>query len=375
MRAGKLVPIPFQVDERLPDGRFALPDGPHPIADDSPGMLDRDDELLMMISDLGDRASSGSLASRPNAIELALADPLGGAPRYAYLAAVDNPRRSPLEYLDLDPREDRIETDNFRIGFTRELPTDFAVQTGRRSGASNLLDRSKLRVTARVLKFFRFTMNEDDLENHLLAWHAGPIRVIRSLSHSVNVILGIHSPQVASLNLVYRDFVENPYDVHFSWVPHLLFDDVSVRIGLDFTDLAGYLLSWSGMRGLPITIGDAAAKHSIESLDPRAQVEWIASRGNGHTIIQTFAPNPDFAVLRRELYFRDDPVNPAPPERVPGEHPGIGYLVSGWENLSRGKHVLDSLLMVAPEDYNPEILVNELAAAPTFTVAPVEAPK
>ena len=54
---GRLAPIPFQVDEVLPDGRYALPDGPEPLADDSPGILDRDDEIAMMLSDLGDRAS------------------------------------------------------------------------------------------------------------------------------------------------------------------------------------------------------------------------------------------------------------------------------------------------------------------------------
>jgi hypothetical protein len=29
---GHLTPIPFQVDEVLPDGRYALPDGPEPLA-------------------------------------------------------------------------------------------------------------------------------------------------------------------------------------------------------------------------------------------------------------------------------------------------------------------------------------------------------
>ncbi|MFZ1119482.1 MAG: hypothetical protein WAN81_04545, partial [Candidatus Binataceae bacterium] len=53
---GRLAPIPFQVDEVLPDGRYALSDGPAPLADDSPGILDRDDEIAMMLSDLGDRA-------------------------------------------------------------------------------------------------------------------------------------------------------------------------------------------------------------------------------------------------------------------------------------------------------------------------------
>src|SRR5258708_35850006 len=46
---GRLAPIPFQVDEVLPDGRYALPDGPEPLSRDSPGILDRDDEVTMML--------------------------------------------------------------------------------------------------------------------------------------------------------------------------------------------------------------------------------------------------------------------------------------------------------------------------------------
>src|SRR5437016_2509917 len=47
-----LEPIPFQVDEVLPDGRYALPDGPDPVADDSPGIVDPNDEIVLMISDM-----------------------------------------------------------------------------------------------------------------------------------------------------------------------------------------------------------------------------------------------------------------------------------------------------------------------------------
>src|ERR1700730_11999707 len=55
---GRLAPIPFQVDEVLPDGRSPLLGVPEPLSRDSPGILDRDDEVTMMLADLGDRASS-----------------------------------------------------------------------------------------------------------------------------------------------------------------------------------------------------------------------------------------------------------------------------------------------------------------------------
>ncbi len=51
---GKLEPIPFQVDQALPGGSLALGEEAEPSADDSSGVLERDDELVMMVSDLGE---------------------------------------------------------------------------------------------------------------------------------------------------------------------------------------------------------------------------------------------------------------------------------------------------------------------------------
>jgi len=51
-------------------GRYALPDGPEPLSRDSPGILDRDDEVTMMLADLGDRASSLPHKLPPDALEI-----------------------------------------------------------------------------------------------------------------------------------------------------------------------------------------------------------------------------------------------------------------------------------------------------------------
>src|SRR5437870_9778740 len=60
-RAGRPVPIPFQVDERR-GRKLALPGGPEPTADDKPGVLDADDLLVFMACDAGEQASPAELA-------------------------------------------------------------------------------------------------------------------------------------------------------------------------------------------------------------------------------------------------------------------------------------------------------------------------
>jgi hypothetical protein len=366
---GKLAPIPFQVDEVLPDGSYVLPDGPAPNRAEHPGILVNEDEIVMMMGDLGERAL-GNPRMPPGAQEIEVDDPLGGAPRYAYLAGVDAPVRSPIRYIEYASGRDVIETDHYRISFTHEFPTDFAIQERMHSGAPNLIDRFKVRVRARVLGFFRFTLDEDDVHNRLLAWRAGPIRVIRRLSHSADLIFGIRSPQVMSANSFYRDYIDNPFKLHFPWVPRLLFGDIHLRIDLDFTRLDGYRLLWSGMKGPPLAIGDGAGERKLAAEDPPPRVTWIAFEGRGRVIVQTLAPNNDLSLLDRRLYFRDDPRVPDPPERVRGEHPGIGYVLTGWEGLSRGTHALDSLLVDAPADYDPDVLLEELRTPPVARVSP-----
>jgi hypothetical protein len=366
---GKLESIPFQVDQRLPDGRYALPMGPHPIAPESPGILGRDDEIAMMIADLGPSAR-GVTAMPIGAQEVALTDPFGGPARFVYLASVDFPRLSLRRYIDYDQPHGVIESDAYRVGFTRELPTDFALQDRKYEQRANLIDRIKVRIRARVLKLFDFHVTEDDVDNRLMAWRAGPVRIVRALSHSVRLVLGIRSPAVTSEDFFYRDYIDNPFQLRLPWVPRVLFGDIHARIDLDFLGLSGETLMWSGMKRSALAIGATAAERALMAENPPPEIRWIAFRGQGHTVIQMIAPASDLSPLDIRLYFRDDPTTPDPPERVRGEHPGIGYQITGWENLARGRHDIDSMLIVAPGDYDPELLLKELAAPPRVTVTP-----
>jgi hypothetical protein len=369
---GRLVPIPFQVDERDRDGRYALAHGPEPTKADNPGILDADDEVSMMISDLGPRLDAAAGPGLPyNALEIDLHDPLGGPERYAYIAAVKNPVRTAKRYVLYDSKRDQIETDSYRLGFTNDFPTDYAPQNRIGQGGPSIIDRFKVRVRAVVLGIFPFHLNENDLNNNLLGWKAGPIRVIRRLSHSVRLILGIHSPEVTNVDLFYRNFGENPFKVYFPWVPRLLFGDIHVRLDLDFRDLSGYRLAYSGMNRPPIAIGDARAERQLEDDPP--QVRWVAISGHGHLIIQTFIPTPDLSLLKFRLYYHNSPLSPDAPESLDGESPGIGYIVSGWENISSGTHRLTPILLNTSANFDPRILLAELHTPPIVLVRPVSA--
>jgi len=86
--------VPFQVDERDQDGNYFHANG----------VLDPQDELVVMLRDLGDRAAvtlkpaDPALASRAR-VEIAVTDPLTAIKRYAYVFWSDQLALSPISYV------------------------------------------------------------------------------------------------------------------------------------------------------------------------------------------------------------------------------------------------------------------------------------
>jgi len=372
---GRLAPIPFQVDEVLPDGRYALPDGPEPLADNSPGILDRDDELAMMLSDLGDRASPPPHELPADALEIETADSTSGARRYAYIAAVSSPHLSPVSYVSYDSVHSSIDGGSYRMTFRGDFPIGLALKDGRGNLSPSLIEGSQVQVTARVLMLFKLRLSANGVTNSVMAWHGGPIRLIRRVNHSVKLIFGIKSPPVLSEETFYRDRAEDSFAARVLWVPRLFFSDVGVSTWLDFVGLDDFALSWTGREWQSLETEARSALAVEVSRDP-PEVKWLALRGGGKVVMQTFTPSPDFATLRRQLYYCDGAATPDTSRHTSSACTGdalqIGYLMTGWENLAAGAHRVNSVLMVLPDGAAPDAVVRELAIAPLVNVRPAQ---
>ena len=369
---GHLAPIPFQVDEVLPNGRYALPDGPEPLTGDRPGILDRNDEIAMMLSDLGDRAAPASRELPSDAFEIETLDPATGDRRYAYIAAVPTPHLSPLFYVGYDPAHSSITGGSYRMTFRGDFPIGLELADGRGNFSPSIIDGSQVRLTARVLKLFKLRLDAGGVANHVLAWHGGPIRVIRRVSHSVKLVFGIESPRVLSEETFYREYAEDSFTARVLWVPRLLFGDVRVRILFDFTGLRGFTLLWPNMELKPFDPAVGSATAAAEILRDPPEVKWLALKGGGKIVMQSFTPSPDLTTLRRRLYYcggaaASYAARPASSDCAGGALQ-IGYLVTGWENLAAGTHRVDSVLMVLPDSAEPDAAARELAVPPAVSV-------
>jgi hypothetical protein len=371
---GRLDPIPFQVDEVLPDGRYALPDGPEALSDDSPGILDRDDEIAMMLSDLGDRASSPPRELPPDALEIETVDAASDAHRYAYIAAVPSPRRSSVAYVSYDPAHSSIEGGSYRMTFRGDFPIGLALKHDRGKLSPSLIEGSQVQVTTRVLRLFKLRLSANGVSNRVLAWHGGPVRFIRRVSHSVKLIFGIKSPPVLSEEIFYRDRVEDSFAARVLWLPRLFLSDVRVCTWLDFVGLDSFALAWTGMEWQSLQPGTRSAVAAEFSRNP-PEVKWLALKGDGKVVMQTFTPSPDFATLRRQLYYCDgaaaaDASRQGSLDCESGALQ-IGYLMTGWENLAAGTHRVNSVLMVLPASAEPDAVTRELEIAPVVNVRPM----
>jgi hypothetical protein len=362
VRQGKLEPIPFQVDSVLVGGIFGLPQGPMPTTDGLAQAVGPEDELSMMMLDLGERiVNPADLPDR--ALEVAVADPLGGAERYAYIAVVKNPRLSKVRYVDYDPRLNLIETEHYRLSLKHEFPDDLRLHDHKDEVTKNLISGFELRGTVTVLNLLQFHLTEHDIDSHLLAYRAGPVRVIRRVGHRIRVFLGIHSPEVSTVEFFYRDFAQAPFTMRLPL--RKLFRDIHGHIAMDFVDLGGYSLLASSLETpLPIDGNIAAAVGGATAAD------WIALRGGGHLMLQTFAPSAELGLIERHLYYRAEPSTPGASGQSAALAGAVGIDTDGWQRLS-GSHRFNPLLISVPQSYGADRAIAEATIAPVVTVKTV----
>ncbi len=340
MTHGTLQPIPFQVDERDESGQLALPNGPEPSQDESPGVFDDNDLLVFAARDLGDQARVA------NAAEIQATDPLTGTSRWAYVRLdVSTPAAMPadVEY-DAGARLVRARAYNLTLG--THVPTAFSFMDGNHTYGRNLLDRLKVRVTAHVFwGLLQFHRNEDDVTTVLLAWKSGPVRLIQRSQLQVRLGYGLSPPKIVAEDFYSADTFESPIIVRLPFDLRYVFGDLTVRIFLDFDDLHDSRIFADGLPPEPIGCDQTApALNGIAT-------NWFGVTGPEGTFVHALRVSPTLQALHTALYAIADRT-PDPPERVPGNCPGVGYTMTEWGGMSRGTHQI-SMVIRAFEHFMP----------------------
>ncbi|MDD5224383.1 MAG: hypothetical protein PHE84_10355 [bacterium] len=349
-REGKLVPIPFQIDELSPDGDWVLTQVPpelentglKPEKDDDDGSLDANDELAFMARDAGDRIKKdiyppGILA----ADEIMVRDPVDGAKAWVYLCSFPGkPPLSDRHYVDYVFPEGKIKTSNHEMGFSPKLP----IVPGSVSihGSHNILDQLKIRVETKLLGI-RFSMNETRLVSKLSLYKAGPIRVIRRTRSAVKLIGIFRSPSAAVENIYYGNITIIPFRIKLSFSVKAfskLIKDPTIRGTADFQNIHGWRIKTDAGPNCWFNI-DGKMDETEKNANGKNATWLLVSGPPGAFMIRLVTdrmPDGSFqkTPITTSLYYLEDDLLRDPPESVPGQSPNVGFWMNGTENLEKG---------------------------------------
>jgi hypothetical protein len=321
-------PIPWQLDERDAGGRWALNQGPAANPDLPPTVIDDNDEVVWMADDAGRRAGPGELPAADCAIEIEQRVGTTTAWIYAAASAAPAPRSAQI-YVTYDPHSDRITSGQFAIGFGAATPRFFALRTADGALGPNLLDRLKVRASARLLGLIPLGRDEDDILYDFAAWQAGPVRVLRRERQWVRLTPWLRTPIFETETIATRDALILPVRLRLNFPPTRFFAAIEIQAALDFRDLRGW-----GVRAAvaaPATIGSGAVR-----LD-QMPGDWLMLDAPSATLALGLVRGPSLAATRATFLYREGD-SEEPPEAVAGEWPAVGYRLTEWSEVDRGEH-------------------------------------
>ena len=330
-RQGSLLAIPFQIDEMIPDGsEYILGQGPKPNLDKSDGVLSRQDEIALMVKDLGGRVDPEHWpAEADKIVEVEVIDPLDGTRAWCYVAAFDSPPPPPqTDYVTWDPDRQEVRTSMYLNGYP---PGKNAIYFTRVAGlppsggtGEDFIDRMKTRFHFETLwGLMVFEANEDDAGQQVVREKDGPIRVFRRGRVYYELPFGIKYNASGTLQIYWESFAHAPVEIRIPGGVTSILREAMVIGTTDFAPAARGMRFFSETDEEGVIIdGKMSAKE--KDMDPNG-FKWRCVTGDPGTlcgrIITQMPPLP-----REDKYnvWVDDESRSDPPE----DHPGMmGCLV------------------------------------------------
>jgi hypothetical protein len=330
-------PIPFQIDERDRRNRWVLDQGPQQNHDDFPGEFDANDALVLMNRDLG---RHGDLVRLPNnattwtEIRIGNADtPLG----FAYVGVSASPL--PLAQNGqissrYEAATDRVYAQRYALEFTGPLPSHVAFVDRLGDFGANIIAGIHASGEVRFLGgLFTLRRTEADIQQEILGYRTGPVRVIRRARYGIPLPLGFRTSGRVDL-IFYRDFAEGTALVKLKIPPRLVLADGELLTYFDFLDLKGARLLLDGaLLSDPVDGHMTPAEQALVGRPAR----WAALLlPDGRTLLLIVRLGGALQRLDQQLYFADA----AAPGNGLGHQPIFGFQFSHVNRLETGTHRL-----------------------------------
>ncbi len=355
-RGNTLHPIPFQVDERAvqKNGRleWILPLGPKGGLVQDDGLLDADDELVLMAKDLGVRAGRGKVNElTPPIIEIKVTDPLTKESAYAYLSAASGtPRRSDEDYAHLDPGRDYIETPVYKVGHSDKFPIAHNENILREKAGGTGVDMIDLHKQRYVVTAFFGSLKiekvAEDWTSEISAFKDGPVRAIRKNENRLYIAGNIKSPSLYTTTFYFRDTFLVPGEITIPFRLSSVLTSLLIYQATEFSREAIGMQLFSNSIPDGILIDGVMSREEKDAVKSSAHTnqKWQIVIGTQGTWFNRVLLGPGLEEIRNGLYYMDDAESEDPPEEEPGIYGNVGFSLTNLENLKGGMYTFRSYI-------------------------------
>ncbi|MEW6777199.1 MAG: hypothetical protein AB1405_12960 [Bdellovibrionota bacterium] len=334
-RGETAVPVVFQADDVNAEGRHVPNDPSERIArDETPGVLDENDEIVFMLKDLEGECSAERLAqARGKLVTIRARASYLKKPAVVHLLVGETGFVPDKSYVRYFPVTHLASTSAYSIGYIPEKPflfNRFATSDLKGRQSEDILDRVKIRFRAKPIGSLpSLNVNEDQIDATLDGSRVGPVRVVREISAGVTV-LGVTTPTISRIDH-YDRLIR--IDIRFRppQLAALTVSSLDIMFLLDLIDLKGLRLSTSALPQGAVVDGKVIESEKSIEFGPEP---WFMTTGLGLNQMGVVDLDPALRKnLKAEAVFLDDAELSDPPEEFRGSLPGIGYYFRGWENL------------------------------------------
>lgn len=330
-RKGKFRPIPFQVDERTPDGQIAYESGEERRSDVDNGRLDKGDELVFMARDVGDRAPKGTCKlGQSDLAELIVKDPRGRGWVYLLHFAQAPPPPAQGRYVSLDFQGDelrgwttqRVQAKVGPDGHALDLRSLRFARPKTGGYGADVLDRAKLHLSASYL-FLNIQRRMDEARSSWRSYRQGPVRVVAGVQAETYLTWGRWLATTRRSQLV---IYGNRLELHTQFELPIALEankPSSLRLSFDFGEAAGDVRVFSNRNPTPIRCDGRGKDPGLARLKTSG-VEWIACSTPTGSVLLQLRLDAQLQKRRHRLFLRDGKA-PDPPEDTTGSRGNSGF--------------------------------------------------
>ena len=333
VRNGRLVPIPFQIDELRESGFVYMKEKSKKDKKNDPLVgkelfFDGNDELIFMFKDAGTRLKNmmrvdGELVSE---IEL---DDHQGKKKYVYLIK-DAIRESDVHYVRFSAELGRVETDFYALKVDPKnafMWEEFYYDSFIGAKAGRPIDTIKLRMYSKALAAVPLNLNNKHMVAKVVAEKSGPIR--STTEYKVSLKLLGSAVMKFDLQIVHHEqsFSYNSR-VNIPAIRRRLVSKAAMNAATDFIDLLGAEITFSGGPSEPAIVDGETSEVEKQLADIVFKVNelnWMfVGTKDGFSMLNTFYVETK-EDLPMGVVYEESKSTDLKPEYFKGQMPLAGF--------------------------------------------------